>query len=352
MGYKERGVQQSRKSGADTKGSTVARIIEAAEVIEVILDESHSEFAPELNRDVGAVLARRLHSEFNKPISTLRWYKPLNIHSNVTPVVGEYVLLIEAPASSFGVGRKLTDMYYISAINLFGETKANHNHFSSIIVGSMGVNTDFVGNIAASSTDPEIGEYATDDLVPRLNLFEGDNLIKSRYGSGIRLGSTAAGSKTTHLWEGGEEGAPIVIMSNGHAGEGDYYTEDINEDASTIMLTSTQEVGITVENSMPKEVSDAPPQFNKGQVILCADRLLFTSKTDYVIVSGGKGLALVTPEWKADFSAMMDILKDLIADVEKLSQGTFPTGVGPTGPHPSVPGTIAQVKSKWGQLEQ
>ena len=208
MGFKERGVKQSRKSGADTKSSTVSKVMEAAEVIDVILDESHSEFEPFMNRDVGAVLARRLHSEFNKPITSLRWYKPINMHSNTTPVVGEYVLLVEGPASSFGVGRKLTDMYYISSINLFGEAKANHNHFSSIIIGATGVNKDFVGNIAASSRDPEIGEYATDDLVSRLNLFEGDNLIQSRYGSGIRLGSTAAGSKL-HTYGKVEKKVPL-----------------------------------------------------------------------------------------------------------------------------------------------
>ena len=80
-------------------------------IIRIILDETHSEFAPNLNREVGAVLARRLHSEYNRPVTGLRWYKPLNIHSNTTPVVGEYVLLIEGPSASFGLGKKLTDMY-------------------------------------------------------------------------------------------------------------------------------------------------------------------------------------------------------------------------------------------------
>lgn len=349
MGYKEPGQKISRASGA---AKQVSKLLEAAEVIDIILDEAHKDFAPELNREVGAVLARRLHSEYNFNVEKLRWYKPLNLHNVCAPVVGEYVLLIEAPASSFGIGKNQTDMYYLSSINLFGEVNANHNHFSSIIVGEEGVKTDFVGNIAGSDEDPQLGEYFSEAQVQKLNLFEGDHLLEGRFGHGIRLGSTAANGAPSHLWDGGNDETPIVIISNGHAdGGGDYYTEDVNNDASTIMLTSQQQVGIIINNSMPPQVEN-PPSYQDSQVILCADRLLFSSKTDYVILNGGGGVAIITPEWKADFSAMMDIIKDLIADVEKLSQGTFPTGVGPTGPHPSVPGTISQVKSKWSQLEQ
>ena len=260
----------------------LTNMVEAAEVVEVILDDQSPEWDPSNNAIVGSVKARKLETEYNKPTQELRYYRPLSLHMNCLPVVGEFVLLIKGPLNSIGTGnRDAQDDYYISSINLFNETNANDNHFSTLAIKGDGIDTSFTGNIATED-DKSLGEYfnPNEKFIRKLNYLE------------------------------------------------DFYMEDINEDASTIMLTSKQEIGIKIKNSMPSQVSDQPAKYNKGQVILCADRLLFSSKEDYIIMSGQKGVAIVTPEWKADFSTMMDILKDLIAEVATISQGKFPTGVG------------------------
>ena len=335
----------------------LTNMIEAAEVVEVILDDQSPEWDPSNNAIVGSVKARKLETEYNKPTQELRYYRPLSLHMNCLPVVGEFVLLIKGPLNSIGTGnRDAQDDYYISSINLFNETNANDNHFSTLAIKGDGIDTSFTGNIATED-DKSLGEYfnPNEKFIRKLNYLEGDLLLEGRSGHSIRFSSTAAAGSISHLWSGGSDGEPVIVMSNGHSDNGgseDFYMEDINEDASTIMLTSKQEIGIKIKNSMPSQVSDQPAKYNKGQVILCADRLLFSSKEDYIIMSGQKGVAIVTPEWKADFSTMMDILKDLIAEVATISQGKFPTGVGPTGPLAPQVSALAQIKSKFGQLQQ
>ena len=75
---------------------------------------------------------------------------------------------------------------------------------------------------------------------------------------------------------------------------------------------------------------------------------------DAVVISGKKGVSISTPEWKADFTEMMDILKGLLAEMKAQADGASPfvTGVGPTGPNPASQVVLLALETRLGMLEQ
>jgi len=75
---------------------------------------------------------------------------------------------------------------------------------------------------------------------------------------------------------------------------------------------------------------------------------------DNIVISGKKGVSISTPEWKADFTEMMDILKGLLVEMKAQADGTSPfvTGVGPTGPNPLSQVILDTLKTRLDKLEQ
>ena len=47
-----------------------------AEVVDIVLNDQHPDYNPELKVIVGSIKARRLKEEFNSDISTLNYYNP------------------------------------------------------------------------------------------------------------------------------------------------------------------------------------------------------------------------------------------------------------------------------------
>ena len=346
---------QGLASGAMKAKAIATPVMEAAEVVDIVLDEGHSNYNIAGNINVGAIKARKLHSEYGKPADDLSWYKPLNLNNCTYPLVGEMVLLMKCPSPAVGTNATSFDYMYFAPINLFGEVNSNASHFATIPKKAFGTDFNFLGNIAGSKDDPALGDYFEEYGTRQLNIHEGDTILQGRNGSSIRLGNTSSGADTKPIWGKGKENNPVIVLANGHKTSNIpmdyYYTEDINEDASTIILTSKQEVGLNIKNKLADGV-DQPSKYKNGQIILNADQLVLNSKKDLIILSGMKGINITTDKWKADFSTMMDILKKLIAEVETISKGMFPTGVGPTGPLAAQVSALAQIKQEFGKLEQ
>ena len=71
--------------------------------------------------------------------------------------------------------------------------------------------------------------------------------------------------------------------------------EDINQDKTSVYLTSTQNIPIETVNNEFTSYTDAPTKPDKyagSQVILNSDRLVFNAKTDSVLISGEKSVFL------------------------------------------------------------
>ena len=92
---------------------------------------------------------------------------------------------------------------------------------------------------------------------------EGDNILEGRLGNSIRLGST---SKPLNPWsQNGENSDPIIIIRNGQYNNINDETfnpniEDINNDDSSIYLTSNQNI-----NGF-KVASKNMQSYNKGEL--------------------------------------------------------------------------------------
>jgi len=110
-------------------------------------------------------------------ISSLTGYSPaksLSFSNTFIPFIGELILLVEGPSrdSSEISGQKQT--YYLNPINLYN----NQNHNSQAIY-----NITKDGDVILGD---KIQERITRNILP----FEGDNIIHSRWGAGLRFSST------------------------------------------------------------------------------------------------------------------------------------------------------------------
>ncbi len=125
--------------------------------------------------------------------------------------------------------------------------------------------------------------------------FEGDRILEGRWGNSIRFGSTVTGSVNT--WSStGQNGDPITILRNGQgiqSNEGWIPTvEDVNNDESSIYLTSTQKIPLEASSTSYSSYSSNPPtkpnEYAGKQLILNSGRLVFNSTEDHLLLSSKK----------------------------------------------------------------
>ena len=130
----------------------------------------------------------------------------------------------------------------------------------------------------------------------------GDSLLEGRYGQSLRFGSTAKSkSEKKNNWSNsGENGDPITILRNGQpskvSDEGWIpITENINNDLSSIYLTSTQKLPykLSIEKS-EKWIKPPtfPGQYILPQILLNSSQISINSKEDSILLSSKKSIGL------------------------------------------------------------
>lgn len=212
----------------------------------------------------------------------LKKVKPLFPQFTYVPLIGELVLLFDLPSKESTENLGSIELYYLNSIDVFLNT--HHN--------SLGVyNT--VNN------ETKLGEYTKEsNKVANLIPLEGDLIISSRWGSGIRFSSTFDFNANIpqHSWEtGGNTGDPITIITNGYnkpIESNDPYIENINSDDSSIYMTSTQ----AISNFSPNFIIDEKPStfqpplispekyYGKSQLILSSNRITLSSNIDDIVL--------------------------------------------------------------------
>ena len=329
-------------------------IVFPVQVMEVLLSESHPEFKNNLEIGIGSIRGRRYDSEKGTSFENLPWYNPLDPSDLKIPLVGETVLLVEAPGFAISEGTKSRTFCYISTVGVFGQISNNKVPIVSKPIEPGNPLVNFTGNTGPFG-DLESDLYAPATSVSALVAFEGDRIIQGRWGNAIRISNTSNGSDDRTFWNSaGPDGDPIVIISNG-LGESETITrtEDLNDGSSNLILSSTQQIEIEASNKLPTEYAKLN-QYAGSQIILSSDKIVLNSMEDAVVISGKKGVSISTPEWKADFTEMMDILKDLLLEMKAQADGSSPfvTGAGPTGINAKSQTVLGSIETRLSNLEQ
>ena len=241
--------------------------LEPVEVLEVHLDDTKSSF-PTIEGEpdyayIGGVIGRFVFSEQGLNIDRCKNFKPLNPNMNITPAVGEIVI---------GV-KYLSDYYFTSAVNLFGNPNLNVQHGVSRIKrkntlsSKQGITTPAEEN----DTNTNVGYYLDDGrnkdarkILPN----EGDIILEGRFGNSIRIGSDLKNGNTE---------SPNIILNVGQTIEGDTKVpieEKIDTDGSSIYLTTNQ----TLDFTPAIESKVITGEMSGKNILLSSDRILFNSK--------------------------------------------------------------------------
>lgn len=305
-------------NGVDSLVEDLSLIIIPARVIDIILDESHPKFNEYGGwNGIGTINFEPINSlKENKNINEIA--RPFYPQFKSPPLINEIVLLIKLPDKDMGGNDTSEVYYYINSISLWNHP--HHNAYPNVYkyskipskkqsnqekgLGNIKTPLDFEEPIDLNGINNSGGKFKEKSDIQPLIPFSGDNIIESRFGSSIRLGSTI---KTNTLFrnswsETGDNGDPITIIRNGQFKEEKNIgflptVEKINEDLSSIYLSSTQNIPISASTTNYTALSTPPTypeSYNSSQIILNSGRLIFNSNKDSILLSSAKVINLAS----------------------------------------------------------
>lgn len=304
-------------------------------VTEVILtlDELPNAVVQQIGKDVG--IGAVFYDLIDRPQKQKSSYTnnlafPLFPNQSQIPLPNELISIIFLPAfidSDLAQMEGLTSGnsligYYFTPINIWrnfhhnifppnnviDEQQANNSNirtFEEIESGAYATNSPLYTSPLRNINFPEKSYLR--DVQP----YTGDIIYKGRWGQSMRFGSTVKGSTNPNTWSSeGEEGSPITIIRNGQNPENinnenlpPLQVEDINNDISSIYLTSTQVLPFSPSsanyNSYNTSVNNvdppSPPTIYSGnQIILTSNRLFFNASEDSILLSAKESINLNT----------------------------------------------------------
>lgn len=240
-------------------------ILIPVQVLEVILNHENPDF-------IGAVKYKPLdgrnerNSTDNAPVAF-----PLRSHVKQLPLVDEIVLLVQAPGKGLRDSLNSRATYYTDVVNIW-----NHPQHGACPLSKT----------PSESTQDFLEKPDLNPLYP----FDGDVILEGRTGQSIRLSQSVPG-KTP--WKGAL-GEPVLILSNGQIQTSEGYShilEDINQDFSSLYLTSKQSLPLKPKNTLTSPLDS----YTGAQAVLTGDRLILNAKQDNIYLTT-PGLLEVTSE--------------------------------------------------------
>jgi len=283
--------------------NSLDNLILVGRVIDIILDKNHTQFK-ELGdwNSIGTIefINTNIQSSNPSPGSSKLFAKPLFPNLKNYPIFNETVYILSLPDQGVmedGASRKF---YYLNPINIW-----NHPHHNAVpfFISKESENTQnktyeatSLGSINKTKNTqtkinlgPGFKEYPN---IHPLNYFLGDYIIEGRWGNSIRFGSTYK-SNLNNWSTSGENGNPITIIKNGQpkktSNEGWLpISENINDDLSSIYLTSNQIIPFKPSSEIYNSYKNIPisiNKFNGSQIIISSERLVFNSSKDHILFS-------------------------------------------------------------------
>lgn len=289
----------------------LASLNSTGRVISVVMDDTHPRYK-ELggSKAIGAVELVDVSGGTADYSSTTKNQNyrvafPLQPGLKNYPLINEIVYLVSQPTKKLQERTTAISLYYISVVNLWNHphhnaipysagssTPANSKNYQDTALGSVNKLTDSSGEI-------KFGDYFLErsNIYP-LQPFEGDLIYEGRWGNSIRLTGTAP---NRNPWSTvGTQGDAITIIRNGQTetpnkNGWDFTVEDINTDASSIYLTTTQKIPLVANTNYFSYKTDAPTlpeEYTGKQIILNSGRLVFNTTEDHLMLSSAKSISL------------------------------------------------------------
>lgn len=296
--------------------------LEPAIVHYVILSDD-DELVPQLrgsdktNKDysyVGRIVCRPIHSHKKTPFENLPVAIPIDRSMRDYPLKNEMVV----------IAKYLGRYYYSKTLNVFNQVNTNFDFVWLNAYGEKRKNTqedrENINFSAAGSPNSDIeesqdlrvlGEYFEEDLnIHPLRPYEGDLLVEGRFGNSIRFGGYNVGDV-----QGFDGRNPQILIRNKQATRfnqedfGTHIEEDINEDGSSIHITSGDTVSTykTTVETKKESIEDYPSNLDGDQIIINTDRLILSSKRFETFLFGKKTIGAVT-----DGRYTVDAGKDIV----------------------------------------
>lgn len=272
-------------------------------VISIVLDSSHPRWEEVGEYNGIGTIEYQLVNEPN-PQDLLPLAKPFSTNDRKYPLVNEIVYLISLPNTSIGAFSSGKTQYYINTVGLW-----NHPHHNAFPPNpnnpSPEQQKDYVeteaGNVRRvtdQSTEINLGNTFIERAnIHPLQAYEGDVIYEGRWGNSIRFGSTVNGF--TNWSTTGSNGDPIIILRNGQGDQSNEgwitINEDINNDNSSIYLTSTQNIPLTPTSEKYTSYTTPPEKINQyagKQILVNSGRLVFNTTNDHILLNSQKSVGI------------------------------------------------------------
>ena len=290
----------------------------SARVTDIILNENHPSFEALGGwTSIGTVFFEKVEGgNLNQPL--VQTATPLLPYLKNYPLVNELVLLFLLPNKDIDKNSNIKQYYYLNPIAVWNNQHING--YPNTLKKSTTQSTErksyqeIEQGQTRKSTEEEV-EYSYNSplvggtFVEKANIhpilpFAGDIITEGRWGNSLRLGSTTKVQDSTYTnnWSNnGENGNPITILRNGQPLDSNSegwvpIVEDINQDLSSLYLTSNQQIPLKSEFRSYPAIKNIIPEtigsYIGSQVILNSDRLIFNTKADSIIINSQQSIAV------------------------------------------------------------
>jgi hypothetical protein len=304
-----------QNNNLENKISNAQGKVVAARVIDIVLDENHKyyELVGQWN-GIGAIFYEIVNKSGTK--SYPNFALPYDSQLKTYPLINEIVLLISLPNQSMGLVSSNESYFYMSPLGIWNHP--HHDAYPNVLdgindqeqtrdyptttSGSVRRVTDGSTEIDLNSSNPSQNTFVEKVNIHPLLPFMGDSLLEGRHGQSLRFGSTAKSkSEKKNNWSNsGTNGDPITILKNGQpskvSDEGWIpITENINDDLSSIYLTSTQKLPYNLSIEKPEKWIKSPTfpgQYILPQILLNSSQISINSKEDSILLSSKKSIGL------------------------------------------------------------
>ena len=285
--------------------SLLENLIVSVRVKSIVLDDTHPRF-----KELGGwtALGAIEYELVKNPLASSKLSIAYPLYPNIKnyPLLEEITYVISLPNTGIGENNSSEKTYYM---NVAVWNHPHHNAYptkSNIVQSSQNKSYDQTqaGSSKNISNEP-VKTFLGKTFKERANIhpllpFEGDIIYEGRWGNSIRLGSTV--KDTPNNWSSiGENGDPITIIKNDQGTQTNEgwipTTENINNDNSSIYLTSTQNVPLNVAASSyisyeKDKAPTLPSKYSGAQMILDSGRLVFNAWSDHILLSSAKSINL------------------------------------------------------------